>query len=237
MRTDGIGDARAAAAVFARFGADPAALEGAGLKAAWIRLARRYHPLGGAEPDEAVMAEINAAYDTLRRHRAARGGAAPQAEDPQRHGVSVWAWAGHSPGDPPPSDHIAREDYGDANFIRRRLWELSGGSEEEWTIWPFDGQRFMTPLTVYGSSAVFDEMARAALRFARRGFRMARAVFVQRRGERWGRLLLIYADGTFHDGLAFDHQGGAHPGHDPFLLDRLPSVLDQLRAGPASRAA
>jgi hypothetical protein len=243
MRIEGGGDARAAAAaVFARFGADPSGLAGHRLKATWIGLARRYHPLGGAEPDEAAMAEINAAYDALRRAETpdapARRGAPPAADaDPKRDGVAVWAWAGHAPDRPLPSDHIAREDDSDANFVRRRLWRLSGGSEEEWTIWPFDGQRFMTPLTVYGSSDLFEEMARAALRFARRGFRAPRAVFVQRRGDRWGRLLLVYADGVFHDALALEHRGGANPGHDAFFLERLPGVLDALRTGAAAARA
>jgi hypothetical protein len=220
-----------ATAVFTRFGASVFGLAPTQLKDVYIGLARKYHPDGGFSPDERVMAAINAAYEVLRRRGRGPGrpGPVPGSIDPKHRGVAVWAWAGHDPAGTPPSDEIRRHDDRDRNYVKRRLWKLSSGSREEWTIWPFDGRRFMPPLTVYGTSELFAEMAKAALTFAREGFRGPRAVFVQRRGERWPRLLLVSLEGEPQPGIPFEHQGDLNPTRDAFFVQSLPTLLDRMR--------
>lgn len=210
----------------ARYGVAIPELEPGQLRQMWLQLARRYHTRGGCLEDQKAMAEINAAYDTLRREAMAALSVA--SKDPRRQGVCIWAWAGHT-GRSVPSDHIARNDDSDPNYVKRRLWKLSGGSTEEWTIWPFDGRRFLPALTVYGSWRLHGEMARAALSFGRSGFRSPRAIFVQKHADNWGQLYLVYAHGVFTDAVLFQHQGGASPALDPVFVANLPSRLEAYR--------
>jgi hypothetical protein len=181
------------------------------------------------------MAEINAAYDVLKRALDRVGGSGVADADPRWQGVCVWAWAGHPGGTAPsPDDRIGQTDDRDRNFVKRRLWLLSDRSQEEWTIWPFDGRRFMEPLTVYGCRQAFEEMARAALRFSRVGFRRPRAIFVQQRGDAWADLLLLHSDGVARAALPFRHQGGNSPGRDQVFVNTLPARLDRIRLGIAA---
>ena len=178
-----------AAKIFAAHGVEAANLEEAELHRAWLRVARRVHPDHGGGHDDAAV--LNAAYIVLREEaRAALAArAAQRAEetlrfrDPLRNGVAVWAWAGA--GTTTPSDRIERASYSDRNFVKRRLWELSGGGTDEWTIWPFDGNSFLTPLTAYASPELFREMAVAANHFAREGFRQPLAVLSSRPRDRF----------------------------------------------------
>lgn len=162
---------------FATHGIIVQGLDAQELRRAWLRLARRLHPDHGGS--HAAAADLNIAYAVLAAGAPARAepGQPDFSRDPMRDGVRVWAWAGsgQQPGERP-SDRIERFDHSDRNFVRRQMWELSGGSTEEWTIWPFDGRAFLTPLTVYASSACFASMVAAANGFARQGFRRPAAV-------------------------------------------------------------
>ena len=60
--------------------------------------------------------------------------------------MPVWAWAGHGGGDTVPEELILRDDYSDRNFLKKRLWELSGYATEEWTLWAFDGEEMLPPV-------------------------------------------------------------------------------------------
>jgi hypothetical protein len=221
-------DLREAQQVFERLGGPLRSPDAAELRRCWIQLARRLHASGSGETQ---MAEVNAAYDALKRsvvpppHAITRG-------DPLVHGVCAWAWAGHrGQGAPPPSDRIAVADESDVNYVKRHLWQASGRSEEAWTLWGFDRAGFLPPLTVFGSRAIFDEMARCALHCLRQGFRRPRAVFVQKHDEAWPDLLLVYSDGQNRPAIALRHTGGYHPGRDQALVLRLPQFLDDVQRG------
>jgi hypothetical protein len=212
-----------AEAILQRHGLDAAGLEANELKRRWQELARRHHPdLGG---DMQVMQEINAACAFLKP----RGGAAPTRDtvSPRIGGLPVWAWAGHGAGTVP-DELILRHNYTDRNFLKKRLWELSGRSKEEWTLWAFDGREMLPPVVAYGSDAVFPEMAEAMLRHGRRGFRTPRAILAQAPHERY-EALLLHADGRLLDppvAMALASAGGL--AHDRAFLIELAGRLDTL---------
>jgi hypothetical protein len=216
----------AAEAILRRHGLDAQGLAPDELKRRWQDLARRHHPdLGG---DMGAMQEINAAYSFLKPQPAAGG---HDAASPRVLGVPVWAWAGHSNAGTVPDEMILREDYADRNFLRKRLWELSGRSDEEWTLWAFDGQEMLPPVVAYASDAIFPQMAQAMLRHGRRGFRSPRAILAQAPNERF-EALLLHSDGQAHDPpvpLWLSSADG--PGRDRAFLLGLPGRLDALAAG------
>jgi len=190
---------RQAREIFAKFGAHLRSDDVVELRHAWIMLAKQYHVRAARDDThERAMAEINAAYDLLKANpeKAKSGGVTT--DDPRIRGVCVWAWAGHSGTGLPPSDRIETADERDINYVKRRIWQLSGHSKEQWSIWSFDGRRFMPPLAVYGTRSIFDQMAGLALQCTRVGFRRPRAVFVQKLGLDWPNLLLIHSDGGFN---------------------------------------
>jgi len=56
---------------------------------------------------------------------------------------------------------IQRQDISDSNFIRKRLWELSGDKpKSEITMWAFDG-RNLKSLTLLASTAIIRQLATA----------------------------------------------------------------------------
>ncbi len=219
----------AAEAVLGRHGLDAAGLAPEELKRRWQELARRHHPdLGG---DIRAMQEINAAYALLKPRAAPSPlSGTRDTSSPRVRGFPAWVWAGHGGGGTVPDELILREDYSDRNFLKMRLWELSGRCAEEWTLWAFDGQELLPPVVSYGSDAVFAEMATAMLRHGRRGFRSPRAVLAQAPNERY-EVLVLHSDGRAHappaalslsspEGLARDRA---------FILG-LPERLDALAA-------
>lgn len=156
--------------VFAEHGLDAARLDEEALRHAWIQAAREAHASHGAD-----SGRLDAAYAVLDRqaraspprHAGPPFAPRPQFDDPKRDGVAIWAWAGVDA--KPASDRIERADYSDRNFVKRRMWELSGRRTDEWTIWPFNGHGFLAPLTVYATSDQFADMVHAAQDFARVG--------------------------------------------------------------------
>ena len=200
------------------------------LKRRWQELARRHHPdLGG---DTRAMQEINAAYSALKPQTA---GGARDTASPRVRGLPAWAWAGHAGGGTVPDELILRQDCSDRNFLKRRLWELSGRSSEEWTLWAFDGRDLLPPVVSYGSEAIFPEMADAMLRHGRRGFRTPRAVLAQAPHERY-EVLVLHSDGRQHEppaALSLSCPGGL--ARDRAFLIELPGRLDAL-AGAGRRA-
>ena len=223
-------DRQRALHVFERFGQKVHGDDQARLRSAWIMLAKQFHRRVADDcSNERAMAEINAAHDVLKHEMASARERQASAADPRRHGICVWAWAGH-PGDgaPLPNDRIEVPDERDFNFVRRRAWQLSGGSTEEWTLWGFDGHRFLAPHTVYGSRQIFPELARMALIALRIGFRRPRGIFVQKFGEAWSELLLLHADGAAFPATPFKHNGRSAPTEDPAFVDRLPAMLSEL---------
>ena len=220
--------------ILSRHGLDAAGLAPAELRRRWQELARRHHPdLGG---DTRAMQEINAAYASLRPRGAALEGAR-DVSSPRVRGFPAWAWAGHGGGvsGAVPDELILREDYTDRNFLKKRLWELSGRSAEEWTLWAFDGRELLPPVVCYASGAVFAEMATAMLRHGRRGFRSPRAVLAQAPNERF-EVLVLHSDGRAHEPpapLRLSCPDG--PARDRAFLFGLPERLDALAAAAAGR--
>lgn len=214
----------AAEAILRRHGLDAAGLAPDELKRRWQELARRHHPdLGG---DTRAMQEINAAYSFLKPQA---GGGLRDTTSPRVGGVPVWAWAGNALGTVP-DEVISRDDYSDRNFLKKRLWEMSGCSKEEWTLWAFDGREFLPPVVAYGSEAIFPEMGRAMLHHGRRGFRWPRAVLAQAPNERY-EVLLLHADRQPLDppvAMSLSCPGGLARDR-AFAID-LPGYLDTLAA-------
>jgi hypothetical protein len=212
--------------ILRRHGLDAAGLAPDELKRRWQDLARRHHPdLGG---DTRAMQEINAAYSFLKPQN---GGGLRDTTSPRVRGVPVWAWAGHDAGgDAVPHDLIARDYYSDRNYLRKRLWEISGRSTEEWTLWAFDGRELLPPVVAYGSEAILPEMGRAMLHHGRRGFRWPRAVLAQEPNERY-EALLLHADRRALEppvALSLSSPGGLARDR-AFLID-LSGYLDSLAA-------
>jgi hypothetical protein len=223
-----------AEAILRRHGLDATGLAPGELKRHWQELARRHHPdVGG---DVHAMQEINAAYSFLKPQAvpAAAAGTARDTASPRVRGLPIWAWAGHGDGSTVPDEVILRNDYSDRNFLKKRLWELSGSSAEEWTLWAFDGQEMLSPVVAYCCDAIFPEMAKAMLRHDRRGFRAPRAVLAQPPNERY-EVLLLHADGRSHEppvALSLSSPDGLARDRD-FLIC-LPERLDALADGRRS---
>lgn len=214
--------------ILRRHGLDAAGLEAGELKRRWQELARRHHPdLGG---DMHAMQEINAAYSFLKPQAFGAGSAAARdTASPRVDGAPVWAWAGQRAGTVP-DEMILRQDYSDRNFLKKRLWELSGHSKEEWTLWAFDGREVLAPVVAYANDSIFPEMAKAMLRHGRRGFRTPRAILVQAPNERY-EALLLHADGeAFDPPVAFALSSGTGLSCDRAFVFELPGRLDALAA-------
>lgn len=223
----------AAEDILRRHGLDAAGLAPAGLRRRWQELARgRHSGLGGEDLGGGIGAgqEIDAA-GPLSDPSAVAVGWGRDATSPRVDGLPVWAWAGHVAGRAPPDEAILRDDYSDRNFLKKRLWELSGRSAEEWTLWAFDGRDLLPPVVAYGRRAILREMGDAMLRHARRGFRVPRAVFAQAPGKRF-EALLLRADGrACEPPVPLSFSGPCGPAHDRDFLNRLPGVLDAMAAG------
>lgn len=212
----------AAQGILRRHGLDAEGLAPAELKRRWQELARQHHPdLGG---DVRAMQEINAAYSFLKPSSGAGDSGCPRVR-----GLPAWAWAGHRDGSAPDA-LILREDYTDRNFLKKRLWELSGRCTQEWTLWAFDGYELRPPVVTYGSDAILPEMAKAMLRHGRRGFRAPRAILAQAPEERF-EVLLLHADGqAYAPPMPLSLSGADGLARDRAFVLGLPGRLDALAA-------
>lgn len=225
-----------AAAIWRKVGVDPTKLDAKQLFSARRSLAKKYHSdVGG---NDQTMANINAAYDVLTSAGnrfdtdsgpSQRTRPAPERE-PEDPNATIWSQAGYS-GGAPNSRSIHRQDYTDMNYIKRRMWELSNHSKEEWTITGFDGHFLRNSLTVYGSPEIFDEMARAMVMWQTKGANSykCRAVLVSRRRSKEEQL--IWADGRSYARKPIvvpSDSFNDNPSNDPRFNDRLRKLIDQL---------
>ena len=253
-----------AQAVWRKHGGDPAG----DLKATWKNLLRRSHPDAGGNLEDAKL--INAAYDVLKKPQPAASsgwgsddddyyeerprrernwyydpGSDARQEREKENSNTKWSWAGYSGGmhDNPT---IRRQDYTDVNFIKKRMWELSGESTEEWTIWGFDGAYLRGVTTVYGSPKIFAQMAEAMITWQTKGGNPyeCRAVLVEKRekhrskpyldddDEQAHTVYLIWADGVFYDKKPIEmhyETFNANPGNDQSFRHRLRRMIDNLQ--------
>lgn len=239
-----------AAAVFRRHGVT---IPATNLDQARKTLVKKHHPDTGG--DTTAMALINAAYDVLKKnptqpqpgHAYYDPGAGDyDNRDPDedegwkphedttrrdpRYTAPEWAWAGYSGGMLHPD--IRQADYTDMNYIRKRMWELSGHSKETWAIWGFDGAYLRVSVDVFGSAKIFPAMAEAMVtRQTSEGYR-CRAVLVEAQATKEPVVHIIWADGISYAGepIPVDYDSFNHnPGNDGTFRHRLIGLLDALQ--------
>lgn len=197
--------------LFRRLGIDVTGMPADGLREARRRLIHRHHPDRGGSLETAQS--INAAYDLLKdgvpKYQASASALRSfrRAHQNRRDQLAAlklchpeypeWIWAGCS-GEIVSRPEIHKSDFTDINFIKKSLWELSGHSEYEYTIWGFDGRVFRGGVAVFGSPKVFDYMADAMITLQTKGTEPheCRAVFAHEKASR--ELYLIYANGKHY---------------------------------------
>lgn len=212
-----------AAAIWRRNGEDPEAAPDE-LKKAHRKMVKQLHPdRSGGNLEK--MQQVNAAYDVLKKGGDYETPRRPPQRKPEED--APWAHAGWS-GGMPNSSSIYRQDYRDMNYIKKRMWELSGHSNVQWIIQGFDGYFMRHSLTVYGSPKIFAQMAEAMITWQTKGGNPydCRAVLTQkRRGDR-NQWLIIWADGVFYDKdpIPFESEY-----NNQRLGDELRRVLDDLK--------
>lgn len=192
------------------------------LRKEWHGLVKKHHPDVSGDAD--VMKEINAAYDVL------KGGGSPSgAASRETDSGDEWVMAGYSGGMRPMSS-IYRQNYSDINFIKKRMWELSGKSRQEWSVSAWDGRYFRGSFTVYGSSAIFKDMAEAMVTWNSGPplHHKTQAVLAHKRNSKV--LHVLYYDGDFLDGSAtLEHDSfNLNPGNDQSFCNRLNDELERI---------
>jgi hypothetical protein len=239
--------------LFRRFGVDVTGMTPEALREARRQLIHRHHPDRGGNLDTAQS--INAAFDLLKdgvpKYRGSPFALGSFRRTHQNRGDQLaalklcypeypeWVWAGCS-GDIPGRAEIRVQDFTDINFIKKSIWELSGHSESEYTIWGFDGRIFRGHVAVFGAPKAFNYMADAMATFQTRGSNRyeCRAVFVHEEASR--DLYLIYADGKHHGDapIKMKHYSfNLNPGNDVDFVRELPDLLDRLKEDNRSLGA
>ena len=259
-----------AEAVWRKHGADP----NADLKSTWKNLLRKSHPDAGGNLEDAklINAAYDVLKNPQKTASSSSGWGSsgwgsdddgyyeerPRRErnwyyDPNqdaRHererenSNTKWSWAGYS-GGMHHEPRIYRHDYTDVNFIKKRMWELSGESNEEWTIWGFDGAYTRGVTTVYGSPQIFAQMAEAMITWQTQGGNPyeCRAVIVEKSEKHRSKpyldddtqertVYLIWADGVFYDKKPIPityETFNANPGNDHTFNRRLRKLIDDLQ--------
>ena len=190
-------------------------------------LVKKHHTDIGGKKD--VIQDINAAYDVLKL-----GNAAPTnpRNEPKDKDAAIWSRAGYS-GGMPNSSNIFRQNYTDMNYIKKRMWELSDHSTTEWTITGFDGYFSRASVTVYGSPAIFEEMAKAMVMWQSKGGNPyhCEAVYVQKRRSDEPIVYVIWAHGISYaaDPKPLEYDSfNKNPSNDRSFERRLKELIDEL---------
>jgi len=211
------------------------------LRKHWRAMIKHAHPdLPQNRDNPDLAAAINAAYDVLRIAVAER--ARRQAKDPVMARYDRASIAPPWQPDKYAKNHrIYVESYRDVNFIKKRIWELSNQSDEIYTIDAFGKTSFEGRTRVYGSQAVFDEMAKAMLIWNANGSnpQLTRAILVSSAKDRHA-LYLIHADGKSlaNNPIPLRYSpNAASPYDDKTFLSQLPTILDHIRDILAGRGA
>jgi hypothetical protein len=231
--------------LFRRFGVDVTGMGADQVHAARRNLLHKHHPDRGGKLDTAQS--INAAYDLIKSGVPKYRGTAfafktfRRAHPSRRAQVAAltlcypdhpeWAWAGYS-GHAPVHPTISHQDFTDVNFIKKSMWELSGRSENEYTLWGFDGHQFRGHLTVFGAPKIFNYMADAMITWHTKSSHHhceCRAVFVHE--EETNNVYLIYSDRKYYgdDPVKMQCSCGRDPQEDQEFVRSLPAILDRLR--------
>jgi hypothetical protein len=128
--------------------------------------------------------------------------------------VPEWAKAGGYSG----NHEIKTTDYSDANFIKKRIWELSGHAKTPYTLWVFDGKSFSTHLTVFGTPKYLREMTKAMMIYARK----SAAIFVT--GPSKALILLAIGGFILEQPMALENRSIT----DPHFVAALPNMLSRI---------
>jgi curved DNA-binding protein CbpA len=214
--------------IFQELGVDPVNLSKEELKKHYRSLIQKHHPDRGGDAN--LAKDIVTAYQILIKDEK-KPKTYTQRREPQKRETPTWAWAGYSGGLPPYSD-ISREDYTDVNYIKKRMWELSNKSTEEWTIWQFDGNFFRNAFVVYGNKEIFRDMAEAMKTWGERGNPYpTEAIFAQNKTKPQF-LYLIYLGGKYisSNNPILEHESfNMNPGNDIHFVNSLPNQLKEIR--------
>ncbi len=209
------------------------------LRKHWRAMIKQAHPdLPQNRDNPDLAAAINVAYDVLRMavtERAKRHEKDPVMARYDRASIAP-PW---QPDKYAKNHRIYVESYRDQNFIKKRIWELSDQSDEIYTIDAFGKTSFEGRTRVYGSQAVFDEMAKAMLIWNANGSnpQLTRAILVSSAKDRYA-LYLIYADGhSLADNpipLRYSPKAASQYDDKTFQA-QLPIILDRIQEMLASR--
>lgn len=233
--------------VFKFHGADATGLDAAALKKEFRKLAMANHPDRGG--DEEKLKEITQAYAVLEKSGTGGKTSDSYGNDAQygTHAYRntddggeypVWAMAGHS-GGMRSNARIRREDYHDLNFIKKTMWELSGQSRKEYTVWQFDGQYFRHVFTVYGSPEIYEEMTKAMIVWGSGSNPYHTAAILIQTKRDGKRLYITYANGEsyaeypveiYHDSF------NDNPGNDTYFVSELQDKLEELKDVPQGQS-
>jgi hypothetical protein len=206
--------------IMLRYGANSSDLLPNRLRNTWVRLAQQYHPdrTGG---DSDALALINAAHDVLKNAKPIVVGMHASPATPP-----VWQTDSRSA-----YNSWSREDYNDANWFKKRMWELSQHSTHRWTIYAFDGRFFRSSITVFGNSKIFDHMAQAMVRFNSHGGNPyhTEAVFVQDK-DHPDVIILVWNNGRLvKPPVPLEHESpNANPSNDVRFMQQLPQTLEEI---------
>lgn len=181
---------RQAQDILRNYGIDPVGLTDDGFKVAYNRAAKNGH-ITAKNKDIIIRA-----YGVLKHSEAM---------------VPEWAKAGGYSG----NHEIKEKNYSDANFIKKRIWELSGHSRTPYTLWAFDGKAFHTHLTVFGSPKYLREMTKAMLVYARK----SAAIFIT--GPSKALVLLAIGGSILEQPVVMEGKSIT----DPTFLAALPHML------------
>jgi len=225
------GRAQDAIMLFRRLGVDVTGMNREAIKAARRELLHRHHPDRGGDLDTAQL--INAAYDLIKDGVSAGAFHGSDLDLYESHkarnpGCPEWAWAGYTGGIPDAT--IYRNDFSDLNFIKKSLWELSGHSGAEYTIWGSDGQRFHG-ISVFGSPKIFSYMTTAMITWLSKQGHQCIAVLLGTGGTK--ELHMTYAEGRYHtdEPIMIVHSSfNSNPGNDPSFVNKLAEVLERSKS-------
>lgn len=213
-----------AKAVFRRYGAKNPDIAPEKLRSTWIGLVQRYHPDRTGGSSEA-LSRINSAYDVLKNQGKAASG---QAKEPTSR-QPAWQTDDRSS-----YNGIAREDYTDLNWFKKRMWELSNQSKTKYTVWAFDGRHFRGTVTVFGSRDTYREMAHAMVHHITKGANSyhVEAVFVQEESHS-DVIILVWQNGKdVRPPVPLEHESpNSNPSNDQIFMDMLPQTLAQIETG------
>ncbi len=216
-------------AIFKKHGVDSVGKSKGELQSSYKSLMLRHHPDRGGNVEHAK--EINAAYDHLKSGKPSPSSPSGSWGAGSRGHTATpeWAWAGHSGGMPPSGNY--RPSMDDVNYIKKRMWELSGKSREEHTVHQFDGNFFRKLFTTYGSDDIHHHMAHAMLHWGSNhssGHNFpTKAIFVSKKKEP-RKLHMIWANGRHTTGHSIEHESFNHnPDNDQHFVNRLSDWIDK----------